>query len=122
MDSGDALANGAGDFALIADQLDAQLAEAVQAKADAEVRIARLSAALAALNGVTVGGGRSRTAGKAILAAHATFEGQPVTTERLLDHADLAHYSRHTLRGALSELHRTAKLMPKERLPKGFVW
>lgn len=87
--------------------------------------ITRIEAAIAALSGEAPGrfnNKRSRTAGMAILAAHTSFGGKPVNTSTLLDHEDLVHYSRQTLRGALSELHRGGQLTPRERSAKGFIW
>ena len=85
-------------------------------------QITRYEAAIGALTGdfTKLPNRRSATAGKAIVAALGTFK-SPVRTEDLLDHDSLIHYSRHTLRGALSELHRAGKITGT-RAPKGFIW
>lgn len=96
--------------------------DAMEAERDVlEERIARYRAALQALNGERPGRrAGSPSAGTALLAALATFD-VPVKTERLLDHPDLVHYSRHTLRSALSELHHRGRVSGT-RGPKGFIW
>lgn len=103
--------------------LQAELAELRAQRKVIDERIARCEAAVSALNGDfhRLGGRRSATAGHAILAALSTFKG-PVRTEDLLDQEGLGHYSRSTLRGALSELHRSGRLVPVERTPRGYIW
>jgi hypothetical protein len=108
----------------ISDALEAELAEMRAQREVLDEGIARREAALAALHGdYAVNGKRRRpsTAGTAILAALTTFKG-PVTSTALLDHESLTHYSRHTLRSALSELTRSGRLTPLERGPHGFIW
>jgi hypothetical protein len=87
------------------------------------LEIRRHEQALALLSGVDPVGfvnRRSVTAGRAIVAALATFRA-PVRTEDLLDHEALVHYSRHTLRGAVSELRKAGEITGT-RGPKGYIW
>jgi hypothetical protein len=90
--------------------------------------IARFEMALAALNGDPrvraqrrKGAQDAPTRRTAILAALASFKA-PVSSETLLDHSDLVHYSRNTLRRTLSELHAAGHVTAVERTPKGFIW
>jgi hypothetical protein len=103
-----------------------QLAEKEREARAIDDEIARVEAAITTLldksRGRRRNGGRSNTAMVAILAAHATFNGTPVHSSTLFDHDDLVHYSRHTLRSALAELHRSGQLTPKSRAPKGYIW
>lgn len=110
------------DGRLIAD-MEALLQEWKGKRTEAEEQIARYETAIAALKGATVSWGhkRSSTAGRAILAALASFKA-PISTQTLLDHPELSHYSRQTLRGALSELNRTGQVHAVERTPHGFIW
>ena len=103
--------------------LTERLADLVFQRDALDEAIARHRAALAALTGPEVPrGGRARpsTAGVALVAALATFA-EPVSSSRLMDHPDLTHYSRHTLRTALGEL-RQAGRIEGTRGPKGFIW
>jgi septal ring factor EnvC (AmiA/AmiB activator) len=100
----------------VADQLDA-LDETIE----------RHRSAIAALRGEPAPRRRSRrpderpTTKVAIMAALATFSG-PVLSATLMDHDDLAHYSRHTLRSALTALQRSGEIRVVERTPKGFIY
>ena len=103
--------------------LSAKLADLVAQREALDEAIARHRLALAALTEdelprVTRRG--PSTAGVAIVAALATFT-EPVHSSTLMDHDNLTHYSRHTLRTALSELHRAGRI-EGTRTPKGFVW
>jgi hypothetical protein len=97
--------------------------ERQQALAEVTEEIARYEAALAIIEGdepVPSARRGAPTARAAITAALATFDG-PVSSEHLMDHPDLTHYSRHTMRTALSDLRRSGTIVG-ERGPKGFIW
>lgn len=90
--------------------------------------IARFESAISALNGDPrvrrqrrKGAQDAPTRRIALLAALASFKA-PVSTETLLDHPDLVHYSRNTLRRTLSELRDDGHATAIERTPKGFIW
>jgi hypothetical protein len=89
-------------------------------RADIDEQIRRYEGAIAALNGEYVRPRSGATARKAIVAALATYKA-PVRTEDLLDHEALVHYSRHTLRSALADLHHAGEITGT-RAPKGFIW
>lgn len=103
--------------------LENQLQGAIAQRDGLNEQIARLRAALDLLNG-NVPPPRvnraSETVRKSVLAALGSFDG-PVHTSRLLDHELLVHYSRHTLRSALADLHH-AEMIQGDRAPKGFIW
>lgn len=64
---------------------------------------------------------RSKSTRPALLAALASFQA-PVTTQTLLDHPDLVHYSRSALRSTLGELRKGGLIRVVERTPHGFIW
>lgn len=114
--------NGTDDAAI--QSMQARLDDLRGQRAMLDEQIRRYEGAIAALGGnpitTRLANKRSATAGKAILAALGTFK-TPVRTEDLLDHDSLIHYSRHTLRGSLSELHRSGQI-DGTRGPKGYIW
>lgn len=103
---------------LLQERLDGMRAE----RQRLDEQIVRTEVALQALVGDVIPGGNKTgsTARAAVRAALATFDA-PVLSEQLMDHPNLVHYSRHTLRSALSDMRRTGQLRA-ERLPKGFLW
>lgn len=102
-------------------QLERELAEMTEERDALNEQIKRYQLALAALDGTVTGRPRSgSTARTAILAALGSYT-VPVHTSTLLDHESLVHYSRHTLRTALADLHH-AGAIDGERGPKGFIW
>ena len=102
-------------------QLTHELADLVAQRKAIDERIVRLRAALSALTDDTLPTVRPpSTAGVAILAALATFS-DPVHSSTLMDHPSLMHYSRHTLRAALTQL-RASGSIEGTRGPKGFIW
>jgi hypothetical protein len=106
----------------VVQDLEARLTDAQADLAAAQEKVERYTAALEALTGERQAKGSYRgTTGAAILAAAATFTG-PMTTQTLLDHPDLARYSRHTLRSALTQLRRDGRIEPLERTSGGYVW
>jgi hypothetical protein len=106
---------------LVAD-LTAKLTAARAGRERLDIQIARYEVALQALTGDTLPVLRqTSTAGVAIKAALASFT-EPVHTSALLDHPDLVHYSRNTLRTALNELRRSGQVRAAARTPKGFIW
>jgi hypothetical protein len=101
--------------------LDDQLIDLMEERDAINMQIAQVEAALAALNGKLPAPRRSSpSARRALLSALASFDA-PVHTSRLLDHELLVHYSRHTLRGVLTDLRRAGEISG-ERAPKGFIW
>jgi hypothetical protein len=103
-------------------ELSESLAQLRVERARLDEEIARVEGAIAALDGHVVGrrhGGS--TARAAVLATLATFD-EPVHTTTLLDHELLTHYSRHTLRAAIGELHKAGQMKSVERTPRGFIW
>lgn len=105
----------------VEDQLEAELIELIDQRRELDREIKRREGALDALRGAPIAPRRSSpTARASILAALSTFRA-PVHTSALLDHDLLVHYSRHTLRGALADLHRAGEI-EGIRAPKGFIW
>jgi hypothetical protein len=105
----------------IEDQLEATLLDLTEERMALDREIAKRKAALDVLRGNVPPPRRSSpTARRSLLEALATFD-TPVHTTRLLDHELLVHYSRHTLRGALADLHRAHEI-EGERAPKGYIW
>ena len=104
--------------------LSAKLADLVAQREALDEAIARHRLALAALTEDELPRvarlRKPSTAGVALVAALATFA-EPVSSSTLMDHPDLTHYSRHTLRTALGEL-RQAGRIEGTRGPKGFIW
>ena len=109
------------DDAVVA-ELRSRLETAQAERAQAQDEIERYTAAIAALTGERQDRRSYRgTTGTAIVAALTTFAG-PVSSETLLDHSSLAHYSRHTLRGALSQLKKDGRIQVAERTNRGYIW
>ena len=105
----------------VRDQLEAELHQLIQQRTELNAQIARYEGALASLDGRVPAQRRTSPSVRgSVLAALGTFK-SPVHTSRLLDHELLVHYSRHTLRSALADLHRAGEI-EGERAPKGFIW
>jgi hypothetical protein len=106
----------------VQEQLEGELAVAIEQRDALDQQIRRYQGAIAALNGdvVATRTKSGKVAQKAILAALGTFT-VPVRSEDLLDHDSLKHYSRHTLRTALADLNHQGKVTGT-RAPKGFIW
>ena len=107
---------------VLIETLTDQRDELVTERNELDERIEQMTVAISALKGDRKWSRtRGKTAGIAVRAAAASFT-EPVSTQTLLDHDDLVHYSRQTLRSALSELHRTGQMTAVERTPHGYIW
>jgi hypothetical protein len=105
----------------VVSRLEDELMELNAQRAELDQKIKQLTTALGVMNGEMPAPRRSSpTARRSLVAALASFD-TPVNTSRLLDHDLLVHYSRHTLRSALTDLHRAGEISG-ERAPKGFIW
>jgi hypothetical protein len=90
---------------------------------EVESEIQRREAAMSVLRGeASLPGSRAGArAQTAVMAALRSFDG-PVSTQTLLDHPDLVHYSRNTLRSALSAAKQGGRIQVHDRTPHGYIW